>query len=104
VSANLETDLRAVTRGGRIVATGQGPRPEVSIPIGQALATDATLLFMSTSNAGRAGIAEMLAEVGALVERGRVRPVVGATFALEDARAAHEKLAGSHQGKVVLVT
>jgi NADPH2:quinone reductase len=104
VSANLETDLAAIARGGRIVATGQGPRPEVTVPIGRALAVDATLLFMSTSNAGRAGVAGILREVGAMVESGSVRPVIGATFALEEARAAHEALAARHQGKIVLVT
>jgi NADPH2:quinone reductase len=103
VSANLETDLRAIARGGRIVATGQGPRPEVSIPIGAALSVDASLLFMSTSNAGRAGVAEILGEVSKLVAEGRVKPVIGGTFTLEEARAAHEALAGHHQGKIVLL-
>jgi NADPH:quinone reductase len=104
ISANLATDVAAIARGGRIVGTGQGPLPEASIPIGPALAGDATLLFMSTSNAGRAGTAEMLTEVGRLVDDGRLRPVIGATFRLEEAGAAHEALAGRHRGKIVLLT
>jgi len=104
VSANLPTDLALIARGGRIVCTGQGPRPEVEVSIGAALAVDATLLFMSTNNAGRVGVAAILGEVVALVERGAVKPVVGQTFPLAEARAAHEALAGRHQGKIVLVT
>lgn len=102
-SANIETDLRAIARGGRIVVTGQGPRPEVNVPIGAALSADASLLFMSTSNAGRAGVAEMLREVSKLVDDGRVRPVIGGTFRLEEAVSAHKALAGHHQGKIVLL-
>jgi NADPH:quinone reductase-like Zn-dependent oxidoreductase len=49
-------------------------------------------------------VAAILGEVVALVERGAVKPVVGQTFPLAEARAAHEALAGRHQGKIVLVT
>ncbi len=58
---------------------------------------------MSSSNAGRAGIAEMLRNVGQMIEEGRVRPVVGVTLPLTEARSAHELLAGVHFGKIVLV-
>ena len=34
VSANLPTDFKLLAKGGRIVCTGQGPAPEVSLPIG----------------------------------------------------------------------
>ena len=103
ISANLPTDIRALAKGGRIVCTGQGPDPDVSIPIGVAIGVDAALLFGSSGNAGRAAVAGMLAEVGRLVEQGRVRPVIGATFPLARAREAHEALAAHHVGKIVLV-
>ena len=64
ISANLPADVRLLAKGGRIVCTGQGPSPEASVPIGEALAKDATLLFMSLSNAGRAGVAAIAAEIG----------------------------------------
>jgi NADPH:quinone reductase len=103
VSANIATDVAAIARGGRIVCIGQGPDPDATVPIGAALATDASLLFMSSGNAGRAGVAQMLREVAALVDEGRLRPVVGHTFPLAEARRAHETLAGHHLGKIVLV-
>ena len=103
VSANLAADLGMIARGGRIVGVGGGPQPTVTIPTGQAIAVDASLLFASSSNAGRAGTAEVLTEVARLVEQGTVRPVVGRVYPLTQARAAHELLAGRHFGKIVLV-
>ncbi len=100
---NLGTDLEAIARGGRIVCIGQGQGESVSVPVAPAIAVDAGILFMSSSNAGRAGMAEMLREIGAMVEEGLVRPVVGATLPLAEARRAHELLAGDHFGKIVLV-
>jgi NADPH2:quinone reductase len=103
VSENLATDIALVRKGGRIVCTGQGPRPDVGLPIGAALAVDATLLFMSVNNAGRAGVAQMMREIAKLSAEGRVKAVVGATLPLSVARRAHELLAGEHVGKIVLV-
>jgi NADPH:quinone reductase-like Zn-dependent oxidoreductase len=103
VSANLAADLAMIAKGGRIVGIGGGPEPTVTIPTGPAIAVDASLLFASSSNAGRAGTAEVLAEVAQLVEQGKLRPVVGRVFALSQAREAHELLEGHHFGKIVLV-
>lgn len=100
---NMATDLAAIAKGGRIVCIGQGPGDDVAVPVARAVALDATILFASSSNAGRAGMAQMLREVGELVERGAVQPVVGATLPLAEARRAHEMLAGHHFGKIVLV-
>lgn len=100
---NLPADLDAIAKGGRIVCIGQGTSQEAHIPVGKAIGEDATLLFMSVSNAKRAGIAAMLREIGELAERGAVHPVVGATFPLREARAAHEMLADKHFGKIVLL-
>ena len=103
LSANLTADLGMIARGGRIVGIGGGPEPTVTIPTGPAIAVDASVLFASASNAGRAGTAEVLTEVARLVEKGALRPVVGRVFALSQAREAHELLAGHHFGKIVLV-
>jgi NADPH2:quinone reductase len=103
ISVNLPNDVKLVAKGGRIVCTGQGPDPEASVPIGEALAKDASLLFMSLSNAGRAGVAAIAAEIGAMAAAGKVRPVIGETLPLAEARKAHELLAGDHLGKIVLV-
>ena len=71
--------------------------------MGAALAVDATLLFMSLNNAGRAGVARIMREIAKLSAEGRVKAVVGATLPLSEARRAHELLAGEHVGKIVLV-
>ena len=57
ISVNLPVDVKLVAKGGRIVCTGQGPGAEATVPIGEALAKDASLLFMNLNNAGRAGVA-----------------------------------------------
>ena len=103
VSVNLAADVRLVAKGGRIVCTGQGPLTEAALPIGEALAKDVTLLFMSLNNAGRAGVAAIAAEVARMAADGRVKPVIGATFPLTQARRAHELLAGDHVGKIILL-
>ena len=103
ISVNLPADVRMVAKKGRIVCTGQGPRPEAEVPIGAALSKDVTLLFMSTTNAGRAGVAAMARDIAAMVQQGTVRPVVGQTLPLSEARRAHELLAGAHVGKIVLL-
>lgn len=103
ISANLPTDLKLIVTGGRIVCTGQGPSPEVTLPIGAAIAGDATLLFMNLNNAKRAGVAAIMREVAAMAAAGTVRAVVGATLPLREARRAHELLEGDHVGKIVLL-
>jgi NADPH2:quinone reductase len=101
-SDNLAADVQAVAKGGRIVVIGAGSAPQAPLPLGAAIAIDASILFMSVNNAGRAGVAEMMREIGGLVEAGKVQPVVGAVLRLEEARRAHELLAGRHFGKIVL--
>ena len=103
ISANLGKDIQMIAKGGRIVCTGQGPSPTVEVQIGAALARDATLLFMSTNNAGRAGVTEITRTVAEMMSDGRVKAVVGATLPLREARRAHELLAGDHVGKIVLL-
>lgn len=101
LSENLEADLGALAKGGRIVAVGTR-RPEVTVPVGRMGSLDAGLFFMSSANAGRAGVAQIMRSVSELVEAGKVRPVVGDVLPLAEARRAHELLAAHHFGKVVL--
>jgi len=103
VSANLAIDIAAIAKGGRIVGIGGGPDPQAVLPTGAAIAKDAALLFMSVNNAGRAGVATMLEKVLLLAAEGKVNAVIGATFPLSEAQAAHEALAGDRPGKIVLV-
>jgi NADPH:quinone reductase len=103
VSVNLPADVRLLATGGRIVCTGQGPSPEATVPIGEALAKDATLLFMNLNNAKRAGVAAIAAEIAQMAVEGKVRPVIGESLPLAEARRAHELLDGPHLGKIVLL-
>jgi NADPH:quinone reductase len=103
VSINLPADVRLLATGGRIVCTGQGPLPEASIPLGDAIAKDATLLFMNLNNAKRAGVAAIARKVAQMAAEGRVKPVIGEKLPLAEARRAHELLAGEHLGKIVLL-
>jgi len=102
-SENLATDLGLIVRGGRIVVLGAGPDPSLTVPTGAAIGVDATVLFANAGNAGRAGTAETLRQIAALVEQGRLKPVIGHVLPLEQARQAHELLEGHHFGKIVLV-
>jgi len=102
-SANLATDIGLIAKGGRIVCIGQGPDAEAAVPIGSAIGLDASLLFMSVNNAGRAGVARIMGEIANLVDRGLVAPVIGKELPLAEARRGHELLAGPHLGKIVLV-
>jgi NADPH:quinone reductase len=102
-SDNLAADIGALAKGGRIVCIGQGRGAEGTVPVGHAIAIDATILFMSLSNAGRAGVARIMGEIATLVEQGKVASVIGEELPLADARRAHELLQGPHLGKIVLV-
>jgi len=102
-SENLAADVGLIVRGGRIVVLGAGPRPEATVPTGPAIGVDADIRFANAGNAGRAGTAETLARIAALVDDGKLKPVVGHVLPLEQARQAHELLDGHHFGKIVLV-
>ena len=103
LSVNLPADVKMVAKGGRIVGTGQGPGPDATVPIGEALSKDVSVLFMNLNNAKRAGIAAIATEIAAMVVAGKVKPVIGTELPLSEARKAHELLAGDHLGKIVLL-
>jgi NADPH:quinone reductase-like Zn-dependent oxidoreductase len=103
LSDNLNADLSALARGGRIVAVGSGSQPQVAVSSGTGGALDASLLFMSLTNAGRAGVAQILSKVTDMAEAGSVRAVIGSVLPLAEARRAHELMTRHHFGKIVLV-
>jgi NADPH2:quinone reductase len=103
ISVNLPADIKMAAKGGRIVGTGQGPGPDATAPIGEALSKDVSVLFMNLNNAGRAGVAAIASEIAAMVAVGKVKPVIGTELPLAEARRAHELLAEDHLGKIVLL-
>ena len=77
-----------------------------------ALLPEAFARFAASSGPGDKGCAAKTAiaaqlreKVWPLLDSGEVKPILHATFPLEDARAAHELMESSaHLGKIVLVT
>ena len=48
-------------------------------------------------------MAAIAAEIAQMAAEGKVRPVIGESLPLAEARRAHELLAGPHLGKIVLL-
>ena len=103
-------NLAALAIDGRLVQIGllEGA-PTATIDLRHILGrrltlTGSTLRARSVDEKGRIAAA-LRREVWPLVEAGRVKPIVAATFPLADAAAAHRLMESStHIGKIVLVT
>ena len=96
--ATWKQSLRSLASDGRLVTYGatSGPLGELNL---SALFWK-QIRIIGTTMASRAEFEAMLA----VALRGELVPVIGATFPLADARAAHELLeSGEHFGKIVLV-
>jgi NADPH:quinone reductase len=99
---NLAVDMAALARGGRIVVVGLGSAGQLTVPASAGV-LDTGVLFMNSANAGRAGTAQILAELAAMAATGKLRAVIGTVLPLAEARRAHELLEQHHFGKIVLV-
>ena len=106
----MQKNLSALAPDGRIVQIAflQGAKVKdfdfMLLMLKRLTITGATL--RSRPLAAKAAIAAALREkVWPLLDSGEVKPVIHATFPLEDARAAHELMESSaHLGKIVLIT
>jgi putative PIG3 family NAD(P)H quinone oxidoreductase len=106
----MQKNLSALAPDGRIVQIAflQGAKVKdfdfMLLMLKRLTITGATL--RSRPLAAKAAIAAALREkVWPLLDSGEVKPVLHATFPLEDARAAHELMESSaHLGKIVLIT
>ncbi|AOH37206.1 NAD(P)H-quinone oxidoreductase [Luteimonas sp. JM171] len=104
----LESTLKALNRGGRIVYIAAQGGNDLQVPAftlmrKQAVLTGSLLRPRSADDKARlaAGVER---EVWPWVEAGKVRAIVDRTFPLADAAQAHAWLeSGRHTGKVVLV-
>jgi len=99
---NLERDFEALAPFGRIVIVGS--RGSLTFTPRQTMGKDATVVGMTLFNVSPADVASIHAALGAALESGVLRPVVGRTLPLAEAPRAHaDVLASAALGKIVLV-
>lgn len=105
--ATFDASLAALAPFGRLVHFGMASR-EAPTPVepGRLMTKSAAVVgfwLMHCLADPRRMLAEPLAELFGMVADGRLRPIVGGTYALADARKAHEDLrARTTTGKLVL--
>ena len=93
----FEDSLRAMGKGGRLVTCGTTAEPKCQINVQNLFAMRKSLLGSFMGSKG-----EML-EAMKYIHNGKLKPVVHATFPLEQAREAHTVMAErSNFGKIVL--
>ncbi|HKG14468.1 MAG TPA: NADPH:quinone reductase [Pyrinomonadaceae bacterium] len=101
-NVNLNSDLGVVAKGGRVVVIGS--RGPVEINPRLAMTRDAAVLGMTLFNTSPQELVSIHAAVGAGLESGTLRPVVGREFPLAEAALAHEEvLKPGALGKIVLI-
>jgi NADPH2:quinone reductase len=99
---NLAKDLQMVAKFGRIVVIGN--RGTIEINPRDAMARDATVTGMTLFNVSEPELASIHAALGAALETGAIRPVIGQEIPLAEALRAHEAvMAPGAYGKIVLV-
>lgn len=99
---NLAKDLDAAAQFGRVVVVGS--RGTIEINPRAAMTKDVCIIGMSLFNAPMQKMMEIHAGIGRGLSEGALRPIVGASFPLSEAAAAHEAvLNNKHHGKIVLL-
>lgn len=101
--SNLETDLKRLTRGGRIVIIGE--ESSIEIPPGPSMTAkqaDADLRFMSLA-ASPDDQAPILRRVAPRLADGRFSVEIDSVFSLDELQAAHDQLMStSVVGKIII--
>ena len=101
-NVNLDKDLGALAKGGRVVVVGS--RGTVEINPRTAMTRDASILGMTLFNISPQEFVSIHAALGAGLEAGTLRPVVGRELPLAEAARAHEEvLKPGAYGKIVLI-
>ncbi len=100
-NVNLQNDLTLLAPHGRVVVVGNRGRIEIDPRL--TMGKDAAILGMTLFNATPAQLARIHRAIATGLTEGTLRPIVGRTFALHDAPAAHGAVLqpGAH-GKIVL--
>jgi NADPH2:quinone reductase len=101
-NVNLGKDLGILATGGRVVVIGSRGTAEVNPR--DAIGREAAILGMSVFNATERETASIHAAIGAGLENGTLRPVIGQEMPLADAPRAHRRIMEATAfGKIVLV-
>ena len=101
-NVNLANDLRMLAINGRVIIIGN--RGEITINPRDLMARRATAKGFTLWAATEVETAEIHAAIGAGLENGTLRPIVGKEIPLKDAAQAHvDVLAPGAHGKIVLV-
>ena len=101
-NVNLDRDLDVLALHGRVVVIGN--RGRVEIDPRKSMGRDAAILGMTLFNATREHLEEIHAGIGAGLENGSLKPVIGKEFPLADAPRSHTAVMESAAlGKIVLV-
>jgi len=96
-ASSMISSMRAARKGGRILTVGNTGGPKYEFDHRYLFAKHLSIL--GSSMAPRADFEKVMS----LVFAGRLHPVIDETFAIKDARIAHERLeAGEQMGKIVL--
>jgi NADPH2:quinone reductase len=99
---NLGKDLSLLSRNGRVVVVGN--RGTIEINPRDAMARDASIIGMVLFNTSEQEMASIHAALGAALENGTARPVIGQEFPLAEAARAHEAvMQPGRYGKIVLI-
>jgi putative PIG3 family NAD(P)H quinone oxidoreductase len=106
----LDRNVDALAVGGRLIVIGMQGGVKGDLNLGKLVAKRAGVIGTTLRARPIAGpaskseiVAEVVANVWPMVADARVRPIIGAEFPIEQARAAHELLAsGEVSGKVLL--
>lgn len=101
-NVNLGKDLGILARNGRVVVIGS--RGTVEINPRDTMSRDASIMGMVLLNTPEPELASLHAALGAGLENGTIRPVIGQEFPLSEAPRAHEAVMkpGAY-GKIVLI-
>ena len=103
----LDANVSVLSTAGRLVVIGLqgGIKSELNLGalMSKRAAVMATTLRARPSTEKAAIVSAMVAQVWPLISDGTVRPIIHATYALDDVRQAHQVLEeSSHIGKVLL--
>ncbi|TFV56746.1 NAD(P)H-quinone oxidoreductase [Mycobacterium sp. PS03-16] len=109
-AAYLDRNIDALAPDGRLVIIGMQGGAKAELNIGKLLAKRAGVIATAlrarpvTGRGGKKAIVdEVVANVWPMIADGRVRPIIGAEYPVQEAQAAQEMLAsGDVSGKVLL--